>query len=116
MFKKLSPALVAISLVAVAQPALAQDVQDVKHGMTIYSKTDNTVVGKRGSTWTYAAGDRKVTVSGVKTTSDRVDILMYCTITGTPTGDLSTWQASRIKNGIIKEISCVPTPDAPAWP
>ena len=104
MFKKLSPALVAISLVAVAQPALAQD---VNFFMLIYDKTENTVTGKHGNIWTYAPGDRKVTVNGKKATSDQVGILMSCTIVGTPVG----WDTG-ILGGIIKEISCVDTPDA----
>ena len=64
MFKKLSPALVAISLVAVAQPALAQD---ATHNMIVGSTTENSVTGQAGPIWTYAPGNRKVTVEGQRT-------------------------------------------------
>ena len=99
MFKKLSPALVAISLVAVAQPALAQD---ATHNMIVGSTTENSVTGQAGPIWTYAPGNRKVTVEGQRTLRKNVKKGMYCSITGTRTGDWSTG----IKNGTINEIAC----------
>ena len=100
MFKKLSPALVAISLVAVAQPALAQD---AAHNMTIESTTENSVTGTKKHTWTYALGKRiKVTVEGQRTLRNQLKKGMWCTIIGTRTGDWSTG----IKNGTINEIAC----------
>ena len=99
MFKKLSSALVAISLVAVAQPALAQD---AAHNMTIESTTDNTVTGGKGHTWTYARGKIKVTVEGQRTLRNQLKKGMWCTIIGTRTGDWSTGT----KNGNINEIAC----------
>ena len=105
MFKKLSSALVAISLVAVAQPALAQD---VTVEMGIFSKTDNSVMSKNyrtgwpGMTWTFLPGSI-VTVDGKKADKTQVTIGMVCKITGTRTGYFD----NNVKpNGNINTMDC----------
>ena len=82
MFKKLSPALVAISLVAVAQPALAgSGWVPQRKCMTIESKTDNSVTGGGGSTWTYSPV-AKVIVEGKEADKTQVQVGMFCIILG----------------------------------
>ena len=110
MFKKLSPALVAISLVAVAQPALGQG--SGHKCITIESKTENSVTGTKGSTWTYAPG-AAVLLAGKRAHKDEVKIGMFCMVFG-PRTSVSSFNGKQIKNGTIEEIQChseVPTPN-----
>ena len=106
MFKKLSPALVAISLVAVAQPALAQN---HSFEMAIASKTDNSVSarntrgGRLGMKWTFLPGSI-VTVDGKKADKTQVTIGMVCKITGTRT---SVMDITLRSDGNIDTIDCI---------
>ena len=98
MFKKLSSALVAISLVAVAQPALGRDMKC----LAVASKTDHSVSGRKGNTWTYASG-AEVTVEGKEADKTQVQVGMHCSIIGARS-------STNINDGTIDSISCTKKP------
>ena len=90
MFKKLSPALVAISLVAVAQPALAK-----RACFTVNSITPKAIYGgPQNFEWEFWPSDKpapdwmhsKVSVNGKEAHKTKANVGMFCTIIGTRTG------------------------------